>query len=234
MQKDRSHRGESKVDNLHELAHATRHYTPQNTALPPLVDFLANISLDQGDLNENNTQSSVQLMTLHASKGLEFSTVFLVGLEEGLFPHQMCLQDPKQLEEERRLCYVGITRAMRSLHLSQAECRRLHGQETFQRPSRFISEIPDNLLDVVRMSHQTPTLSNSSSAFNQHPHHLPQSVELNRPYPLGSQIQHTYFGNGTVLNYEGQDAHTRIQVAFDQVGIKWLMLNQAPIQCASR
>ncbi len=146
----------------------------------------------------------------------------------------MCLQDPKQLEEERRLCYVGITRAMRSLHLSQAECRRLHGQETFQRPSRFISEIPDNLLDVVRMSHQTPTLSNSSSAFNQHPHHLPQSVELNRPYPLGSQIQHTYFGNGTVLNYEGQDAHTRIQVAFDQVGIKWLMLNQAPIQCASR
>ena len=226
MQQDRSHRGESKVENLYELAHATRGYTAQTPELTPLIDFLSHISLDQGDLHATQPAASVQLMTLHAAKGLEFSTVFLVGLEEGLFPHQMCLQDPKQLEEERRLCYVGMTRAMKTLHLTHAECRRIHGQESFQRPSRFITEIPEEFIDSVRIKHTSPLPQQPA------PHTRNSQTHTASTEPsctLGQHVHHEYFGEGTVLNCEGQDPHTRIQVVFEKHGVKWLMLSQAPL-----
>lgn len=208
-----------------------RGYVVSNEKLPPLVDFLANTSLDQGESQQTTTEQSVQLMTLHAAKGLEFPLVFMIGVEEGLFPHKMCINDPQQLEEERRLCYVGMTRAMKKLHLSYAECRRLHGQEHFQRPSRFIAEIPEDLMTPVRMRYRQlapankprPHQSVSKTTFKRQQNNHDQTLNL------GQRVTHTQFGEGTILNCEGQGAHARVQVVFATHGVKWLMLNQAPL-----
>src|SRR5690606_38881489 len=124
---------------------------------PALAQFLASAALDAGEQQASEFEDSVQLMTLHSAKGLEFPRVFMVGLEENLFPHRMSLNEPGRLEEERRLCYVGITRAMRVLTLSHAEVRRLHGEEAFNAPSRFLAEIPPALLHEIRLKSQVLT-----------------------------------------------------------------------------
>ena len=163
----------------------------------------------------------MQLMTLHSAKGLEFPLVFLVGMEENLFPHRMSIEEPGRLEEERRLCYVGITRAMQKLMITYAESRRLHGSETLNTPSRFIREIPAELLQEVRL-HTTISRPVSSLTQAQVP-----DTELN----LGQRVYHQIFGEGVVLNFEGRGASARVEVNFDTEGSsKWLVLQYANLQ----
>ena len=160
------------------------------------------------------------MMTLHSAKGLEFPVVFLAGMEDGLFPHQRSVADLAGLEEERRLCYVGVTRAMRQLYVTYAEQRRLYGVDTYGQPSRFISELPADLIEEVR-----PRLQVSRPVF------VKRSASLDEPPPqnmrMGSRVRHSKFGDGVVLNFEGNGPHARIQVNFERQGTKWLMLSYA-------
>src|SRR5690606_6949047 len=208
---------EARVENLEELVTAARDVVGSSDGeLPPLAEFLSHAVLESGEGQADAYQDSVQLMTLHSAKGLEFELLFLCGLEDGLFPHQRSLNDAEGLEEERRLCYVGITRAKRELYLTHAEQRRLHGQETFATPSRFIREIPAELVEEVR-----PTLVVSRPLFRR-----PSAAETGG-VRLGQRVRHGKFGEGVVLNSEGSGAHARVQVNFERAGTKWLVVAYA-------
>jgi DNA helicase-2/ATP-dependent DNA helicase PcrA len=171
-------------------------------------------------------------MTLHSAKGLEFPLVFLAGMEEGLFPHRMSMDKIASLEEERRLCYVGITRAKSKLYLTHAESRRLHGEVNLCRPSRFIKEIPKQLIDEIRLKttvsrakvHRRNGMRDSLSSGAE----IPQT-EIS----LGQRVAHGKFGEGVVLNYEGQGSNARVQVNFDAAGSKWLVLSYAKLEVLS-
>jgi DNA helicase-2/ATP-dependent DNA helicase PcrA len=219
-QKEKGEKGQARVENLEELVSAAKQFTPEGEDLSPLQQFLDNAALDAGDAQADEHEDSVQLMTLHSAKGLEFPLVFLAGMEENLFPHRMSLEEPGRLEEERRLCYVGITRAMEKLMITYAESRRLHGSETFNAPSRFIREIPAELLHEVRLH---TTISRPVSSLTQA--RVPDT-ELN----LGQQVYHQIFGEGVVLNFEGRGASARVEVNFDTEGSKWLVLQYANLQ----
>jgi DNA helicase-2/ATP-dependent DNA helicase PcrA len=160
-------------------------------------------------------------MTLHSAKGLEFSLLFLCGMEDGLFPHQRSLNDAAGLEEERRLCYVGITRAKRELYLTHAEQRRIHGAETFATPSRFLREIPAELIEEVRpqMIVSRPIYRRASVA-----------TSSQSGVRLGQRVRHGKFGEGIVLNSEGSGAHARVQVNFEGSGTKWLVVAYANLE----
>jgi DNA helicase-2/ATP-dependent DNA helicase PcrA len=213
--------GEARVENLEELVNAAREVMRgEQTDLPPLAEFLAFAVLESGDAQADEYQDSAQLMTLHSAKGLEFSLVFLCGLEDGLFPHQRSLNDPAGLEEERRLCYVGITRARRELYLTYAEQRRLHGVETFATQSRFLREIPAELLEEVR-----PAMVVSRPLYRR-PEALPHQGGMR----LGQRVRHGKFGEGIVLSAEGSGAHARVQVNFEREGTKWLVLAYANLE----
>jgi DNA helicase-2/ATP-dependent DNA helicase PcrA len=160
-------------------------------------------------------------MTLHSAKGLEFDLLFLCGMEDGLFPHQRSLNDPAGLEEERRLCYVGITRARRDLYLTHAEQRRLHGVETFATPSRFLREIPAELIEEVR-----PAMVVSRPVYRRSPGLPPTGGGVR----LGQRVRHGKFGEGIVLNSEGSGAHARVQVNFEGSGTKWLVVAYANLE----
>ena len=150
-QQERGDRGEARIENLNELVTAARNYEPDaESETLPLASFLAHAVLESGEDQADAWEDSVQMMTLHSAKGLEFPVVFLCGLEDGLFPHTRSTTDMDGLEEERRLCYVGTTRAMKHLFLTYAEQRRLHGVDSYGTPSRFIREIPAELLEEVR------------------------------------------------------------------------------------
>lgn len=153
-QEEKGEKGQARVENLEELVSAARNFesTDEDADLSPLSAFLGHASLEAGDTQADEHEDSIQLMTLHSAKGLEFPYVFLVGMEEGLFPHKMSLEEPGRLEEERRLAYVGITRAMRQLVMTYAETRRLYGSETYNKVSRFVREIPAGLVQEVRLS----------------------------------------------------------------------------------
>jgi DNA helicase-2/ATP-dependent DNA helicase PcrA len=159
-------------------------------------------------------------MTLHSAKGLEFSLLFLCGMEDGLFPHQRSLNDAAGLEEERRLCYVGITRAKRELYLTHAEQRRMHGVETFATPSRFLREIPAELVEEVR-----PAMIVSRPIYRR-----AQSAPQGSGVRLGQRVRHGKFGEGIVLNSEGSGAHARVQVNFEGSGTKWLVVAYANLE----
>jgi len=243
--KDKQDRGEARLENLDELVSAARSFdadgaagsappapgegpggadAPADAPLPPLEAFLAHAVLESGEGQADAWEDCIQMMTLHTAKGLEFPVVFLAGMEDGLFPHQRSLDDLEGLEEERRLCYVGATRAMKQLYLSYAEQRRLHGMDSYGQPSRFIDEIPAELVEEVR-----------------------PKVKLSRPMPsvrfrgvvdepaapgmkLGTRVRHGKFGDGVVLNVEGQGPHARVQVNFESAGSKWLMLSYANLE----
>jgi DNA helicase-2/ATP-dependent DNA helicase PcrA len=212
--------GDARVENLEELISAARDLRlGEETDMPPLAEFLSYAVLESGEGQADAYQDSVQLMTLHSAKGLEFPLLFMCGLEERLFPHQRSLNDPDGLEEERRLCYVGITRAQRQLYLSYAEQRRLHGQDMFSTPSRFIREIPAELMEDVR-----PTMVVSRPLFRRSYTESPGGVRL------GQRVRHGKFGEGIVLNSEGSGAHARIQVNFERAGTKWLVVAYANLE----
>jgi DNA helicase-2/ATP-dependent DNA helicase PcrA len=222
--KEKGERGEGRVENLLELVSAARGFSPDGeTDMQPLESFLAHAVLESGEGQADAYSDCVQMMTLHSAKGLEFPVVFLAGMEEGLFPHQRSASDVAALEEERRLCYVGATRAMRQLYITYAEQRRLYGVDQYGQPSRFIQELPPELLDEIR-----PRLQVSRPAF------IKRSATLDEtPGPsmrLGSRVRHSKFGDGVVLNFEGNGPQARIQVNFESQGTKWLMLSYANLE----
>lgn len=224
--KESSERTEARKENLEELVSAARAFTyeaEQEQNLPPLDAFLAHAVLESGEGQGDAWEDCVQMMTLHSAKGLEFPLVFLCGMEEGLFPHQMSLEEPGRLEEERRLCYVGITRARQQLVLSYAESRRLHGQETHPLPSRFIGEIPPELMQEVRprVMVRRPLYTPGTASWQQ------QSVNGPGGVSVGQRVLHAKFGEGIVINYEGHGSHARVEVNFENSGSKWLVLAYA-------
>lgn len=223
-QKDRSEKGLSRVENLEELINATSQFKPdENTSeLSPLAAFLSHVALETGEAQAEPNTDYVHLMTLHAAKGLEFRVVFMSGMEEGIFPHKMSLEEPCGLEEERRLCYVGMTRAMQKLILTYAQVRRLHGVEQFHTPSRFIQEIPTKLIHTIRPTTRV-SRPQSSPAFAQ---------ASDSGFHIGQRVRHATFGVGIITNYEGSGAHTRVQVQFDSAGTKWLVIQFANLEAA--
>lgn len=238
--KEKGEKGQSRVENLEELSAAAKQFMGQWDLMEqegfrgPLAAFLDQAALDAGDAQADEFQDSVQLMTLHSAKGLEFPLVFLAGMEEGLFPHKMSADEPGRLEEERRLCYVGITRAMEQLYLTYAESRRMHGQENYNRPSRFIKEIPDALLDEVRLnaSISRPMMAGKfqpkkSSLFDSES--LANADVPETSLALGQRVEHAKFGEGTILNFEGSGPKARVQVHFDDEGSKWLVVGFAKL-----
>ena len=209
---------ESKLQNLQELVSAAKEFRyAEEEELPYLVSFLAHASLEAGDLQADEHEDSLQMMTLHAAKGLEFPCVFLVGMEEGLFPAKQSNAEPGRIEEERRLCYVGMTRARQRLFLSYAEVRRQYGREEYHRPSRFLQEIPLEWVDEIRSTGRGSVQSYSPATQAQHPCGL----------CLGQTVQHAHFGSGVILAIEGQGAHTRAHINFAEHGSKWLVLTYA-------
>ena len=221
FQKSRDGKGQDRIENLEELVNAARQfeYDVEDEVLTDLEAFLAHASLEAGDNQAQEYEDCVQLMTMHSAKGLEFPVVFIGGMEEGLFPHSMSSDDPQGLEEERRLCYVGMTRAMQQLYLSHAESRRIHGSENYPVPSRFLREIPAELIEEVRSRPQVSRPYQSTGG------------SLNESsYRLGQRVTHAKFGDGVILNAEGSGAAARVQVNFDAVGPKWLVVNYANLQ----
>lgn len=217
----------ARIENLEELVTAARQYTSEKQEnLTPLAAFLSHAALEAGDTQSDPNTDCVQLMTLHSAKGLEFSHVFLAGMEEGIFPHMLSIEDPNRLEEERRLCYVGITRACKKLYLTYAETRRLHGTEQYHRPSRFIRELPKELLDPVRV---TTHISRPVSVTPAKPITYVDGTECDG-FRIGQRVIHKKFGEGVVINFEGSGAHARIQVKFAKEGMKWLMAAVAPLE----
>lgn len=223
QKKDRDQeRGQGKLENLDELVNAARGFVfdaDESVGMNELDAFLSQTSLDAGDAQGEAWEDCVQLMTLHAAKGLEFEQVFLVGMEEGLFPHQMSIDEPGRLEEERRLCYVGITRAQKMLTLTSTESRRLHGRQMFPMPSRFLGELPADLIDEVRPRAQ--------QAFRA-PSGLPSKpAATEEGWRIGQAVRHAKFGEGTIIDHEGSGANTRVLVNFGIEGSKWLILSYA-------
>ncbi len=230
FQKERGEKGQARIENLEELINATRQYTPDgNTELPILNAFLSHVALEAGEHQGNRHEDCVQLMTLHSAKGLEFPLVFLCGMEEGLFPHHMSAGEPGRLEEERRLCYVGITRAMQKLYITYAETRRMHGSDNYHRPSRFINEIPSELMQEVRLKTQ---IVRPAHTHYHAPQVMPSYEAPDTGFRLGQQVLHPTYGDGVIINFEGQGAHTRVQVKFKKHGTKLLVLAYAKLEPA--
>lgn len=224
--KEAADRADDRMENLAELATAARDFElraePQES-MTPLIAFLTHAALESGDGQAPEDEDAVQLMTLHSAKGLEFPVVFLVGMEEGLFPHQRALDDLRGQEEERRLCYVGITRAGEALTLSWAESRRLHGSEHYPTPSRFLAELPRELLREVRADGQSGVMPAMRVPRSTQPLPAGQPQEDANSLRLGQRVQHRIFGEGVVLSLEGHGAHARVQVNFAGAGSKWLV-----------
>ncbi len=218
--RDKAERGEARVENLEELVSAARGFTPEASDLPPLESFLAHAALESGEGQAGEWEDCVQMMTLHTAKGLEFPVVFICGMEEGLFPHQRSLNDLDGVEEERRLAYVGMTRAMRTLYLTWAEQRRLHGIDSYGQASRFIREIPEELIEEVRPRVQVARPV-AGGRFRAPEEPAPAGVRL------GARVRHGKFGDGVILSLEGNGPHARVQVSFERQGTKWLMVQYA-------
>lgn len=213
--KEKGEKGLTRIENLEELINAAHQFSQEGVSedMPVLAAFLAYAALESGEDQAAAYEDCVQLMTLHSAKGLEFPVVFLGGCEEELFPHYLSLEDPKKLEEERRLCYVGMTRAMRKLYMTYAEVRRLHGKEVYHRPSRFLHEIPTELIDEIRF--RTKVSRPQSFA----------DIESDHSFRVGRTVYHRIFGNGVVLESEGDGEQMKVKVRFSNVGTKWLMVS---------
>ena len=227
--KEKSEKAEARVENLEELVTAARGFdfdaesavNEEWQNMNKLTAFLTHAALEAGEGQAKEWEDCIQLMTLHSAKGLEFPLVFIVGLEEGLFPSQRSVDEEGKLEEERRLCYVGITRARKQLVLTSAEHRRLYGQDMYPTPSRFVSEIPEHLLNEVR---SRPTVSQPLYSTKS------QAAAPVNGISVGQRVMHAKFGEGVVINLEGSGAHARVEVNFEYAGTKWLVMAYANLQ----
>ncbi|MBA58784.1 MAG: DNA helicase II [Gammaproteobacteria bacterium] len=232
--KEGGERGQARAENMAELVTAAQTFDPsfeylldeeelngRDVEQSELDEFLNHAALESGERQSDKNEDCVQLMTMHSAKGLEFPLVFLAGMEDGLFPHMMSMEEPGRLEEERRLCYVGITRAMKKLYLTYAESRRIHGNETMNRPSRFISEIPQELIKEVRL--------NNSKIMNRPKSQFGDGAVDGTDLKLGQRVLHEKFGEGVILNYEGSGNSARVQVNFNS-GSKWLVMGYANLK----
>ncbi len=227
-EQEKGEKSKARIENLEELVTATRQFEKPEEAeeMSLLTAFLTHAALEAGEGQADEFEDAVQLMTLHSAKGLEFPLVFMVGVEEGMFPSQMSAEEAGRLEEERRLCYVGMTRAMEKLYITYAEMRRLYGQDKYHKPSRFIRELPESCLDEVRMKAQVSRPA-SSGRFS------PTAVKENfneTGFSLGSRVMHPKFGEGTIINFEGSGPQSRVQIAFNGEGIKWLVTAYAKLE----
>tara|TARA_B100000524_G_scaffold129150_1_gene63726 strand:+ start:4444 stop:6618 length:2175 start_codon:yes stop_codon:yes gene_type:complete len=227
--KEPGEKGKTRTENLEELITATKNFeqsvTEKKSNKEIAESYLDIISLDSGDRQASEHDDAAQLMTMHSAKGLEFKLVLLTGLEESLFPHGRSMESASQLEEERRLCYVAITRAMEKLYITHAESRRLHGTDTFNPPSRFLREIPKDLIDEIRPRAQTNIPYNRKD-FEEIKNEFEEEIGIS----LGQKVQHNKFGEGIVLNYEGSGDSARVQVNFDNSGTKWLVMAYANLK----
>lgn len=226
-EQEKGEKAQARIENLEELVTATRQFEVPEEAeeVTPLAAFLSHAALEAGEGQADDFEDAVQLMTMHSAKGLEFPVVFMVGVEEGMFPSSRTTEEVGRLEEERRLCYVGMTRAMQKLYITYAEMRRLYGKDNFHKPSRFIREIPAEYVEEVRMKAQVSRPA-SSGRFSQ----TQVNDNFNQTgFSLGQRVQHPKFGEGTIINFEGSGAQSRVQVAFNGEGIKWLVTQYAKL-----
>ena len=224
--KEAGEKGRTRVENLAELVTAASDFEPERldeVEEVPLKLFIDHAALDAGETQASEHESAIQLMTLHSAKGLEFPLVFITGFEEGLFPHKLSIEEADQLQEERRLCYVGMTRSMERLFIVHAEMRNLHGTETFNPPSRFLREIPAELTLEVRTGGSIPRRNASTVK-------LSKGEVPDTEFKLGQRVFHEVFGEGVILNYEGQGSNARVEVNFDSSKTKWLMVSYAKLQ----
>lgn len=226
---EKGDRAQARIENLQELIAAAKAFSPDpESGLSPLTAFLTHAALESGEGQSQDFTDAIQLMTLHSAKGLEFPLVFMVGVEEGLFPHYLSAQDASKVEEERRLCYVGMTRAMKKLYITFAETRRIYGSESRNKPSRFLLELPAECIQEVRMNtkiiktHEATKLV--THAFK----------TQNSPYQLGQLVTHPTFGEGVILNQEGNQEHLRLQIKFQHAGTKWLVAAYAKLTVVSQ
>ncbi len=220
---EKGEKAQARIENLEELVNACRNFTNTEAELSELSAFLSHAALESGDNQADNHQDAVQMMTLHSAKGLEFNTVFMTGVEEGMFPSQQSSEEPGRLEEERRLCYVGMTRAMQKLYISYAESRRIYGKENYHSPSRFIREIPSECLDEIRLKAKVSKPSYSQQ--NRFSSEKIESAFEETGLYLYQRVEHSKFGEGTIIHYEGSGSQSRVQVNFDDeaYGSKWLV-----------
>ena len=226
FKKEKGEKGLARIENLEELVKAASEFEvgddEELKEMNTMQAFLAHAALESGETQAGDKSNCVHLMTLHSAKGLEFPSIYLVGMEEGLFPHQRSSNDLKQLEEERRLCYVGITRAKKTLTLTYTQHRRLHGSDYYPQPSRFINEIPAELLSEIRLGGSvTESLFRNEET---------KSSGKDGQLTLGQRVSHAKFGEGVILNLEGNGSHMRIQVNFEKAGSKWLVASYANLQ----
>ena len=228
-QAEKGERAQARIENLNELVTACQTYVMEpelEDEQTKLTGFLTHAALESGESQADEYEPAVQLMTMHSAKGLEFPLVFIAGLEEGMFPSQQSVEEIGRLEEERRLCYVGMTRAMEKLYLCHAESRRLYGQEKFHQPSRFLRELPEQCVEDIRMRNQVTRPATTGRFSNT----ITLETFENTGFKLGQSVIHQKFGEGVVLNYEGSGAQSRIQVNFSQVGSKWLVVAYANLK----
>ncbi len=224
---DKTDKTGSKKENLGELITAAQQYNhEQDSEMNEVVGFISLASLDSSGDTNAPTNQNVQLMTMHSAKGLEFPCVFLVGMEEDLFPSRQSKDEPHLIDEERRLCYVGMTRAMKKLSLSYAIKRFLHGQSLYAYPSRFLDEIPSEYLNKIKAKFGATIQNyNNDNTFNQS-----ITPKSDGQLSIGALVKHTKFGMGTVLNFEGQGDFARVQIKFKQAGTKWLISSYANLE----
>ena len=220
----KTEKAETKLENISELVNAAHGYRPliDEDELSPLQSFLSHAALESGDNQAADWEDSVQLMTMHSAKGLEFKLIFIAGMEDGLFPHQRSILEPGGLEEERRLCYVAITRSMQELVISFTEQRMLHGVYNHSQPSRFLFEIPENLINE---SHQLGILARARTPIKKK-----NTAQHAGAFKLGQRVQHSSFGDGIIIGFEGDGEHARAQVNFENEGVKWLVLGYAKLK----
>ena len=214
----------SKQENIEELFVTAENFIRNNIDSENIVDeFLDNAALEAGDYQSKLDEDPVQLMTIHSAKGLEFPVVFLTGLEEGIFPNENRKSGNDFLEEERRLCYVAITRAMKLLYITYANARYLHGSYNYLMPSRFINEIPSELLDSVKSDSYQHKKNKKISSFK-------SQTNNSSGLKVGQRVKHQKFGNGVVLSYEGEDDNLKLYINFEDYGSKWLVLTFAHLE----
>ena len=226
---DKTDKAGFKPENLYELVNAATQYVhEEDNEMNETQGFIALATLDSSGESNQSHHNSVQLMTVHSAKGLEFPVVFLVGLEEDLFPSRQSKDEPHLLDEERRLCYVGMTRAMQSLTLSYASRRFIHGQSFYSLNSRFIDEIPRNFLNYIKNpnSGDDERFSENTGTFSK----KMVSSKSSSIYSIGQVVKHAKFGLGTIVNYEGSGDSMRLQIKFQKVGTKWLISSYANLE----